>query len=316
MSALIMRDELIKRVTEEMASDDSIYFVTADFGSPALDKLKTTFPDRYINVGIAEQNLINVSTGLALEGATVFAYAIAPFITMRCFEQIRVNLAALSELKKLNVNLVGVGAGFSYVCSGPSHQALEDISIMRTLPNLEILSPSDWVTSKEIVKYAIKNKCPKYIRLDGMKLDQIYEDSSSLDFNKGFTEITEGDQICLLATGYMTHKAKNMLSILKSEGTTPGLIDLYKLTNLQERSLIETIQRYQSIITMEEGFIDKGGLDSLILHIINKNKTNVNFYNFGLSNNYQFALGDREEMHTAYGASAIKLKKLITDNWK
>ena len=106
-----MRDALLNNIHLKMDDDKRIFFVTADFGSPVLDRIRADFPDRFINVGIAEQNLINISSGLALEGYKVFAYAIAPFITMRCFEQLRVNLALLSEVRDLNVNLIGVGAG-------------------------------------------------------------------------------------------------------------------------------------------------------------------------------------------------------------
>ena len=113
IEALPMRDVFLERIFQEMGSDDSIFFVSADFGSPVLDKIRDDFSDRFINVGVAEQNLINISAGLALEGFSVFAYAIAPFITMRCYEQIRVSLALLSEVRPMNVNLIGVGAGYS-----------------------------------------------------------------------------------------------------------------------------------------------------------------------------------------------------------
>lgn len=315
MSASIMREEFIKELIKEMAVNDSIFFVTADFGSPSLDQLKSSFPERFVNVGIAEQNLINVSAGLALEGAIVFAYAIAPFITMRCFEQIRVNLALLSGLKKINVNLIGVGAGFSYVCAGPSHQALEDISIIRSLPNIEILSPSDWVSAKKIVKYSLNSYHPKYIRLDGMKLEQIYNDSKTLNFNCGFDKLIDGNKICIISTGYMTHKAINLISLLKKKGITPGLIDIYKLTGISEKKFIQAIEKYKTIITLEEGFINKGGVDSMILHIVNKNKLKINFYNVGLSDTYKFELGTREQLHNAYGAGLHKVKQLILKNW-
>src|SRR5436190_2102061 len=108
-----MRDALLERIHGAMGSDPSIFLVSADFGSPVLDRIRSDRPKQFVNVGIAEQNLINVSAGLALEGYKVFAYAIAPFITMRCFEQIRVSLALLSEARPMNVNLVGVGAGYS-----------------------------------------------------------------------------------------------------------------------------------------------------------------------------------------------------------
>ncbi|OYV49516.1 MAG: transketolase, partial [Burkholderiales bacterium 21-58-4] len=116
-----MRDALLERVWREMRRDSSIFVTCADFGSPILDNIRGEFPDRFVNVGIAEQNLINISAGLALEGYKVFAYAIAPFITMRCYEQTRVNLALLSTVRPMNVTLLGVGAGYSYVVSGPTH---------------------------------------------------------------------------------------------------------------------------------------------------------------------------------------------------
>ncbi len=98
-----MRDVFLEKLIFLMENNQKIFFVTADFGSPVLDKIREYFPDRFINVGIAEQNLINVSTGLALEGYTVYAYAIAPFITMRCYEQIRVNIAILSQVRPMNI---------------------------------------------------------------------------------------------------------------------------------------------------------------------------------------------------------------------
>ena len=115
-----MRDAFLRQILARMENDDRVFFVSADFGSPVLDHIRKNYPDRFINVGVAEQNLINVSAGLAIEGFKVFAYAIAPFITMRCFEQLRVDLALLSEVRTMNVDLIGVGAGYSYVVSGPT----------------------------------------------------------------------------------------------------------------------------------------------------------------------------------------------------
>ncbi|MDD5085010.1 MAG: transketolase, partial [Candidatus Omnitrophica bacterium] len=179
----VMRDVLISGIHERMLVDKKIFFLSADFGAPVLDALKDTFKDRFINVGIAEQNLINVSTGLALEGFTVFAYAIAPFITMRAYEQVRVNLALHAEIKELNVNLIGVGAGLSYDISGPTHHSLEDLAIMRLLPNVMVFSPSDCVVASSYLDVLIKCKKPKYIRLDGKPVDRIYQTLSPADID-------------------------------------------------------------------------------------------------------------------------------------
>ena len=206
-----MRDVFLDKLIVMMENHDDIVFLSADFGAPLLDIIRDKFPSRFINIGIAEQNMINVSTGFGLEGFTVYAYAIAPFITMRCYEQIRVNLAILSQVRTLNVNLIGVGAGYSYVVSGPTHQCLEDLSIMRTLPNIEVFSPADWVTAEHFISYSMKCKKPKYIRFDAQPVPSLYDYDMPPDIEKGFSEIREGDSICVVSTGYMTLKAFTLL---------------------------------------------------------------------------------------------------------
>ena len=203
----MMRDVIIERIIDEMSRNKRIFFLAADFGAPSLDRLRENFKDRFINVGIAEQNLINVATGLGLEGFTVFAYAIAPFLTMRAFEQIRVNLSLHAQVRELNVNLVGVGAGLSYEVSGPTHHSLEDMALMRLLPNFSVLSPCDTISALDCVEYAFRNKGPKYIRLDGKPLEAVYSGRLMPDMDKGFREIRKGSKVCLIATGYTTHTA-------------------------------------------------------------------------------------------------------------
>jgi transketolase len=110
-TVMTMRDAFIGTLCDRMATDETIFFLAADLGAPALDRIRDQFPDRFINVGIAEQNLVNVATGLALEGFTVYTYAIAPFITMRAYEQARVNLAISSQIRPINVTMLGLGGG-------------------------------------------------------------------------------------------------------------------------------------------------------------------------------------------------------------
>ena len=168
MQIKAMRDVFLTSLYEKMKNDKTIFFVSADFGAPILDKIREDYPNRFINVGIAEQNLVNVATGLALEGFTVYAYAIAPFITMRCYEQIRVNVSVLSHVRPMNINFIGVGAGVSYAMSGPTHHCLEDLSIMNTLPNMEVFSPSDYMTAEAYVKRTLTINKPKYILIHCM----------------------------------------------------------------------------------------------------------------------------------------------------
>jgi transketolase len=276
-----------------------------------LDQLRKEFGSRFINVGIAEQNLINIATGLAIEGFTVYAYAIAPFLTMRAYEQIRINLAMYAQLKEINVNLVGVGAGLSYDVSGPTHHCFEDLSIMRTLPNLVVFSPSDWVLTRRFVDYSIKIKKPKYIRLDGKPLPAIYRNPENLRIENGFSRLRKGKKICLVSTGYMTHKAIKIAEKLAGDGIDAGIIDVFLLTSFDERSLLNAMKGYSHVITLEEGFINKGGLDSFISSILGKGDFGIKLHRVGFKDKYVFDLGSREYLHRLNNIDEDSVARLI-----
>lgn len=306
-----MRDAVIEGITAAMHQRDDVFFLTGDFGAPTLDKLRADFPDRFINMGIAEQNLINVATGLALEGFTVYAYAIAPFITMRCYEQIRVNLAILSQVRDLNVNLIGVGAGFSYVVSGPTHHCLEDLAVMNVLPNVEVISPADWMTAKSFVDYSLNHRGPKYFRFDARPVPAIYDESQNLDIKDGFQVIKKGSGVGLVSTGIMTHKALEIVKHFEDKGIEVGLIDLYNLSSYNRDSLKNELRSYQSVMSIEEGFIGKGGLDSIIGGIIHDMGHHIMFSAAGLQDKYLFHIGSREYLHEESGVGKESLIKRI-----
>jgi transketolase len=295
--AKAMRDALIEKIYYRMHEDDSLFFLSADFGSPKLDKIREEFADRFINVGIAEQNLINVATGLALEGFNVYAYAIAPFISMRAYEQVRNNLALLSQIKPVNVNLIGVGAGSSYDVSGPTHHCLEDISIMRTLPNIELFSPSDWVLAEKFLDYSIDEKKPKYIRFDSKPLPGIYDDSTDIDFKKGFYKLSDGAKVCLVSTGFMTHTAKKVVESLREDNITIGLIDVFMLKPIDRDLFYDTLAVYDTVITLEEAFKNVGGLDSLVCSVLEEKVSTAKLKRMGYEDEYVFEMGGREVIH-------------------
>jgi transketolase len=300
MKPLAMRDALLERIWQSMAQDNKIFFTCADFGSPVLDKIRADFPDRFVNVGIAEQNLINVSAGLALEGYTVFAYAIAPFITMRCYEQIRVSLALLSEVRPMNVNLIGVGAGYSYVVSGPTHQCYEDITLMRALPNFQVLSAADHVTAAMFFDTCVGTCGPKYLRLDAQVLPVIYQNDLP-NKSKGFHIHKRGDQICLVATGYMLHTALKVAAELAYEGFHVGVIDMFDLARFSKAELYDALNYYSAIVSLEEGFRGRGGLDAMLFEFNARRGHKWKMLNIGVEGAYQFELGTRTELHEKVG---------------
>jgi transketolase len=307
---LPMRDVFLEKIWNEMSVDSLIFFVSADFGSPVLDKIREDFPDRFINVGIAEQNLINISAGLAIEGYKVFAYAIAPFITMRCFEQIRVSLALLSEVRPMNVNLIGVGAGYSYVVSGPTHQCYEDITVMRALPNFQVLSPADHITTSFLFNSCVAANGLRYLRLDAQVQPAVYLLKPPV-ISDGFHVHNKSNSVCLIATGFMVHTAFKIEKEMSSNGIKLGVIDIFNITNFSKKNLKKILSQYSAIVTLEEGFRGRGGLDSMLFEFISESKLDLKTLSIGVDPGYSFELGSRDELHEKVGIGVqSSLKKI------
>lgn len=298
-----MRDAFLRELHEAMFDDPTIFLLSADFGSPVIDHIKANFPDRFYNVGIAEQNLINVAAGLALEGFKVFCYAIAPFITMRCFEQIRVNLALLSEVREINVNLVGVGAGYSYVVSGPTHQCYEDLSIIRSLPNVRIASPSDHLSAASLVDYALTTTGPKYFRFDAQVLPVL---SQASPIEAGYRSLRDGSDLSIVSTGYASHIALQVADLLETRiGLSIEIIDLCRLDD--DVTLGEAVST-EKVVTIEEGFEGRGGLDAFMRYLLSPQHRQLGL---GVKPRYEFELGDRMELHEKAGIGPLAVADRI-----
>ena len=291
---MTMRDAFIGTLCDRMSEDKSIFFLAADLGAPALDRIRDEYPDRFINVGIAEQNLINVASGLALEGFSVYTYAIAPFITMRAYEQVRVNLAVSSQIRPVNVTMIGLGGGVSYVVSGPTHHCLEDLAIMRLLPNMSVYCPSDWVVATQLVDHTRTTIGPKYIRFDCKALPALYTDPADVDIFKGFAQLVPGRDICLVSTGFMSHRA---IEVAKER---PGVavIDIFSLKPCDEAALAAALAPFHHVITMEEAFINNGGLDSLVTKVVREHGLDCRQHPIGFNDRYIFELGSRDRLHS------------------
>ncbi|WP_267423494.1 transketolase C-terminal domain-containing protein [Methylobacterium sp. GC_Met_2] len=295
---LAMRDAFLTRLLGRMDSDPSLFLVTADFGSPVIDAIRSRHGSRFINVGIAEQGLINVSAGLALEGFNVFAYAIAPFITMRCFEQTRVNLCLLSQVRPMSVSLVGVGAGYSYVVSGPTHQCYEDISIMRTLPNVRVLSPSDHVSAGDLFELCHEPGI-RYLRLDAQVLPVLAEghlDGTGLRRLHG-----EAGRVALVSTGFMSHTAIAVARGLEERGISCTVDDLWDLSRFDQDHLAAHLRDRDVIVSLEEGFTGRGGLDAVMQGLLRERAIASPYLPMGVPPAYGFELGSRAELHREAG---------------
>ena len=316
MAPRAMRDTFIERLYECMSSDDSIFFVSADFGAPALDKLREDFPDRFVNVGIAEQNLINVATGLALEGFKVYAYGIALFLTMRAYEQIRTSISVLTQVRDININLIGVGAGLSYDVVGPTHHCLEDSCIMNVLPGFTVFSPSDAVLSGKFVDYTLNNSGAKYIRLDGKAQPELYAYGDNFTFDDGFCELRKGKDLCIISTGYMTHVALRTADLLSKENIHAGVVDQFFLKPFNEQRLLKVLQQYRHVVTMEESFINKGSLDTIIENLCFSNRLFIGMTKLGFPDKYVFDVGNREHLYKVNNLDQKSILETIKSDLK
>ena len=309
-----MRDTFLQVIKERMAAEKDIFFLTADFGSPVLDGVRQDFPDRFVNMGISEQNTVNVATGLSLEGYRVVAYAIAPFITMRCLEQIRINLAILSQIRPLNVTLVGVGAGYSYEVSGPTHQALEDIALMRALPNMGVWSPADGATAAALAGKALDEKGVRYVRLDSHPLPNVGEAPTADDLRRGFRlGGSKGAAAAIVSTGYMSHLAATVRDELEAGGIPVRTVDMMNLATPDIGVLETALAPCRAILTMEEGFVGRGGMDGLLTAQLAPRLPKAKWAHAGLAPHYSFEIGPRDELLAAHGLSRSALAARVID---
>lgn len=300
-----MRDVFFNRIYEIAKNDKDIVVISADMGAPALDRLRGDLPGQFINTGIAEQNTILIAAGLAIEGKKVFAFAIAPFITLRCYEQIKVNLAGM----KLPVTLVGVGTGFSYDDSGPTHHTLEDVSIMRILPNMIVNTATDSVMTVGFADLSLKMSGPNYVRLDRKILPNIYEQGT--DFSQGLAVLKPVKEINIVATGNMVHRALEVSEELKKQGLEIGVIDLYTLP-INEKLFLDTINNAKKIVTLEEHTLP-GGLGGAVVEVLADNNKLILVKRIGLNlrKGYCYKYGGRKNIQSLYGLDKESIIKTI-----
>ncbi|MEG3639848.1 transketolase C-terminal domain-containing protein [Magnetococcus sp. PR-3] len=304
-----MRDTLITQVHNQMKTDEKIFFLSADMGSPALDKIRQDFSNRFVNVGIAEQNLIAIAAGLAMEGYTVYTLAIAPFY-LRALEQIRNNLSIAAAFRDLNVNMLGVGGGISYDISGPSHHALDDIGAMQTQPNVAIVSPADWQCAQQFPDFAATAPYPKYVRLDGKGHAPIPGLAQQLHWQQGFCEIVPGSHTALITTGFTSQKGHRLIQQLADESI--GMIDLFQLgRELDGKALAQCLGKYERWVTLHEGFLGCGSLDTVLDQLKQNHGLQAEVNHLGFPHVHQFVFAPREELHRRNGMGEERVKALL-----
>ena len=262
--------------------NENLMLLSADLGrSSGLDRFKSIFPDKYLSVGISEQNLIGVAAGLAKEGFKVFVTSFAPFLSMRASEQIRMNLGYM----KLPVNLVALGSGVSMGYLGNSHFGLEDVSIMRSIPNINISCPADCGEMGKILNdYSENNYGPSYIRLTGIPGSPlVYKNDYNYKLGEPVT-LKKGKDVLMLATGSMVAQALVAEKILSENGINAEIVNIHTLKPVSEK-INEKLSLFKSVVTIEEHSI-VGGLHSIIAEKIASNFSAINLLPIALPDKF------------------------------
>jgi len=288
------RDVLFDEIHRVAAKDDRVIVLTADMGAIKLAKFKESFRERYINVGIAEQSGISIAAGLALRGKIVFVYGIVPFITLRCFEQIKVDLCTM----KLPVTVIGIGAGFAYGLDGPTHHAIEDIAVMRALPEMTIFSPSDPVSVEQVTRIAYASPGPKYIRLDKGYYSVIYK--TEHDFSLGLAVHRKGEDVTIISTGTMVHNALAVSDELAKQSISCGVVDLYRIKPVNAPLLLRAVEGSKLVVTLEDHSII-GGIGSVVSEVLADNRVSVPLKRIGVNDQYSFTYGNTECLQALHG---------------
>lgn len=290
-----MRDAFVERLTALAASNPRIFLIIGDLGFGVLTDFAKKFPSQFLNVGVAEQNMIGVATGLALEGRIVFVYSIGNFPTLRCLEQIR-NDACYHDA---NVKIVSMGGGFSYGALGMSHHATEDISILRALPGVTVLVPGDAREAADATTALATTPGVCYLRLDKSKAPDIGGGSEIFQLGKIRT-VREGRDITLACCGGILGTVVNAAETLAKEGVECRVLSVHTVKPVDRETICRAAVETGGIITVEENTIE-GGLGGLVAETCLENASVPRrFARMGLKDTFSSVVGSQEYLLSRY----------------
>jgi transketolase len=297
-----VRDTFLKTLCEIAERDERIWLLNADLGYSVLEPFIQKFPDRYVNVGIAEQNMIGIAAGLAHSGNVVFCYSIVNFATFRCLEQIRDD-ACYHELP---VKVVSVGGGFSYGPQGYTHHGLEDIAVTRVLPNMTVMAPSDPWEAKVATEALAASSGPGYLRL-GRAKEPLLNAPDAVWRNGEPMQLRKGSDVLLIACGAVAAEAVAAADTL---GGRAEVWTLPQIKPLPRTSIEEAARRFKAIVTVEESQVD-GGMGSAVAEVVAELGTGCRVIRRGVDGTILEHALSQASARKRYGIDAESLGKLL-----
>ena len=297
-----MRDAFVKSLLEEAKRDSSIILITGDLGFGVLDEFQKTLPKQFINSGVNEQAMMGMAAGIASTGKRVFVYSIGNFPTLRCIEQIRNDVALMNN----PVVVVSVGAGYAYGSQGYTHHALEDIAILRAIPNLEVIAPTDPTETFKLTKYLVKSRKPGYLRLGKSNEPAIHQTDPNVVPGK-FIKMADGTDGTILTIGSVSKLALEASNSLKNKGKNIAVYSVPFISDLDLEKLQE-ISKIGPIVTLEEHSY-RGGFGSAILEALSIHQISAKIHLVAANQNNLSQIGDQNFLRSVNGITIENLIK-------
>ena len=264
MNKIPNRQAICEVLMDKAKDDKDIMVLCSDSrGSASMTPFADNFPDQFIETGIAEQNLVSISAGLAKCGKKPFACSPACFLSTRSYEQAKVDVA----YSNTNVTLIGISGGISYGALGMSHHSAQDIAAMAAIPNMRVYLPSDRFQTAKLIEALLTDEKPAYIRVGRNAVEDIYsEENTPFEMDKA-TVLAEGCDVLLVACGEMVRPALDAVALLKEEGISAGLLDMYCVKPLDREGLVKAAEKAKVVISIEE-HAPFGGLGSMVSQVV------------------------------------------------
>ena len=303
-----MRDTFVKTLVELAKEDKNIELITGNLGFGVLKPYWETVPDQFTNAGIAEQNMTTVAAGMALEGKTVFTYSIGNFPTLRCLEQIRNDCA----YHNANVKVVCIGGGFVYGSLGMSHQATEDLAILRALPDVVVMAPADLVEAEECTKALAAYPGTAYLRLGRGGEKRIHDHIDNFQIGKAI-KVRDGKKIAIFSTGAIFEEVNAAYNVLVEKGYDPAVYTFPTVKPIDTEVIKECAKEFDVVVTCEEHNI-VGGFGSAVAEVMAEMKEKKAYLlRIGLNDEYSIKVGNQNYLRQQYGMDSASIVKKIEE---
>ena len=305
-----MRDTFVKTLLEIARKDKNVYIVTGDLGFGVLKPFWDELPHQIINAGIAEQNMTSVAAGLALQGKIVYTYSIGNFPTLRCIEQIRNDCA----YHNANVKIVCVGGGFVYGSLGMSHHATEDIAMMRALPDVTVMAPSDLVEAACATKAIYETQGTCYLRLGRGGEKRIHEEIKDFKVGKAIN-IQKGEKVAIFSTGAIFDEVHEACDRLKEQGIVPNVYTFPTIKPIDKETIEKCARECKTIITVEEHNLS-GGFGSAVAEVLAEmDGEKATLKRIALDDRYSSIVGSQKYLRKQYSIDSETIMKTVKENW-